>query len=428
MRAPLASTYECDVRIFPWSIILLREGPLFEESISCAAAALILVLLVGFYQGVSKGLLGDVNMSFFFGLEHSNKDFETEEAFGKNTFTTAFPVALANYLAEARQLPMNYIVASVDADGNPTTQRIDAPLSEIWGCEPASAYFGFEDSFEGYTRYATGEANRSDLVVRNAATDEEVSAFEVKLVAVPTSGTAQADREHQCCELVVRPPSIEQLCFSVAASFGPERRQEIGDSIVSLLRNPIDWSWDNEDYMKERRSVIVDAANEIIRTGIESQKPFVLVGEWRTENQKPVLDPECFDVFFFSNLAFLQLFTAAAKREIAKDAKTIGRPMRALIWFVKSMFDYAAQGRVTFERTHSLVTFGGQTDKAGSFTSDGIRPFIVCENFIHPRIKADEAGRIISPEGVALLKPERRLDAVLIHRSMEELLNMLRFD
>lgn len=115
------------------------------------------------------------------------------------------------------------------------------------------------------------------------------------------------------------------------------------------------------------------------------------------------------------------------KREIATSTSSIGRPARALIWFIKSMFDYSAQGRVTFERTHSLVTFGGQTDKAGSFTSGGIRSFIKSKHFIHPRISVNETNEILLPEGAALLKPERRLDAVLIHRSMEELLGMLQF-
>ena len=249
----------------------------------------------------------------------------------------------------------------------------------------------------------------------------------MKLVAVPTSGTARMPRDEQCCELVVRPPSIEQLCFSFAASFGPLRRQEVGEVIVAELGSPIDYEWSNEDFMKRHRSNVLAASNELIRRCIPKQKPLVLIGEWRTQGQEPVLDNECYDVFFFSNAAFLQLFTSAMKREIATSTSSIGRPARALIWFIKSMFDYSAQGRVTFERTHSLVTFGGQTDKAGSFTSGGIRPFIKSKHFIHPRISVNETNEILLPEGAALLKPERRLDAVLIHRSMEELLGMLQF-
>ena len=367
-------------------------------------------------------------MTYLYGLEHSNKDFKNKSAFGKNTFTTAFPVALANYLAREKNMPMNYIMAVIDENGMPSTRQVPIPLEDIIGCDLYDAEYCFEDSFEQYNQYAVNEANRSDIVVKDRTTGAEVSAFEVKLVAVPTSSTARMPREDQCCELVVRPPSIEQLCFSFAASFGPSRRQEIGDVIVTTLGNPIDYDWPSEDYMKKHRSNVLAASNELIRRCTDTQKPLVLIGEWRTQGQEPELDDECYDAFFFSNAAFLQLFTSAMAREIAADASSIGRPARALIWFVKSMFDYSAQGRVTFERTHSLVTFGGQTDKAGSFTSSGIRPFIKSNSFVHPRIAANETNEILLPEGAALLKPERRLDAVLIHRSMEDLLDMLQFD
>ena len=68
-----------------------------------------------------------------------------------------------------------------------------------------------------------------------------------------------------------------------------------------------------------------------------------------------------------------------------------------------------------FERTHSQITFGGQTDKAGSFTSGNIEKFVMSDNFMFPRVKSWEYEKIITTDGVALLKPERRLDAVLIH-------------
>lgn len=158
-------------------------------------------------------------MTYLYGLEHSNKDFKNKSAFGKNTFTTAFPVALANYLAREKNMPMNYIMAVIDENGMPSTRQVPIPLEDIIGCDLYDAEYCFEDSFEQYNQYAVNEANRSDIVVKDRTTGAEVSAFEVKLVAVPTSSTARMPREDQCCELVVRPPSIEQLCFSFAASF-----------------------------------------------------------------------------------------------------------------------------------------------------------------------------------------------------------------
>ena len=160
-------------------------------------------------------------MTYLYGLTHSNKDFESGDAFGKNTFTTAFPIALANYLACEKNLPMNYIVADLGEGDAPTTKHKLTPLKDIIGCDPYDAEYHFEDSFEQYSQYAVNEANRSDIVVKNRITGDEVSAFEVKLVAVPTSGTARMPRDEQCCELVVRPPSIEQLCFSLPHRLAP---------------------------------------------------------------------------------------------------------------------------------------------------------------------------------------------------------------
>ncbi|TGY68179.1 HindVP family restriction endonuclease [Enterorhabdus sp. NM05_H27] len=363
--------------------------------------------------------------SFLFGLDHSNKDFTREESYGKNTFTTAFPVALSNYI-DSKGLLQNYIQAVVFDDDRPDVQQVQIPLEDLLGIASGQAYYGFEDSFSGYDAYAVNRANRSDIVVKNSQTGEELCALEVKLVAVPTSSTATRKREQQCCELVVRPPSIEQLCFSVAASFGANNRQFLGDLIVKALGDPIDYDWQNEQFMIARREKILNAAYDIIEQGITCQRPLVLMGEWRTKGQEPDLDEDCFDCFFWSNLAFLQLFTNATEKAIERDERIIKRPERALIWFIKSIFDYAAQGKVTFERTHSLITFGGQTDKAGSFTGNNILPFVESQNFLYPRIKESERCRIISDEGAAMLKPERRLDAVLISLGMRDLLERLK--
>ena len=359
-------------------------------------------------------------MSYMYGLESSNKDFTDPESFGKNTFTTAFPVALARYMDAEKGLDMNYIRAILGNDGIPRTEQVMVPLSDLIGIEPKDAYFSLEDSFAGYDEYATNEANRSDVVVKDKQTGKEISAFEVKLVAVPTSATAGCSREEQACELVVRPPSVEQLCFSIASSLPRSERLVFSDIIVAALGNPIDYDWGNEAFMKAHRQNILDAADEISRQMIDKQAPFALMGEWRTLGQEPEFDDECFDAFFFSNVAFLQLFSNVVRNSILRN-KPLGRPERSLIWFIKSMFDYAAQGTVTFERTHSLVAFGGQSDKAGSFTSNSIRPFVISENFIHPRVMSEEYSRVIMPEGVAMLKPERRLDAVLMSLSLKEI-------
>lgn len=351
--------------------------------------------------------------SYLYGLEHASHDFTKEKAFGKNIFTNAFPVSLLSYMSTELDLEPNYIRAKV-IGGNPSVEHITLPLEELIGVRINDAFWSFEDSFDGYNRLATtGTANRSDLVVKSRSTGKETRAFEVKLVTAPTSGTASKPREQQSCEIVVRPPTIEQMCFSIAASYGPAKRHEIGDMIADRLVHPMDFEWSNERYMLGKLPLVVDAAEDIIREGAELQTPFVLNALWRTKGKSSVFDDECFDVFIWSDLAFLQLFTQGARRAIEAESTEISRPSRSVIWLVKSLFDYSAQGKVTFGRTHSEITYGGQTDKAGAFSGNSVMPLIGCNNFYHPRVGKDAYKAIIAPEGIELLSPERRLDGFI---------------
>lgn len=353
--------------------------------------------------------------SFLYGLENSNHDFTVEKSFGKNIFTNAFPVALAAYIDD-KGLGQNYISARVEDDSSISVEHGLVPLGDLIGVAHRDAFWAFEDSFSGYDILSTGVANRSDLVVKSLSGKNELSAFEVKLVAAPTSGTADRPREQQSCEIVVRPPTIEQMCFSIASSYGFDRHHDIGDMIAAKLGSPMDYQWSNEAYMLEKLPLVVAAAEEIVREGIDAQTPFVLNALWRTQGKSTVFDSECFDVFFWSDLAFLQLFTRAARRAIASGKASIGRPERSVVWLVKSLFDYAVQSAVTFERTHSQITYGGQTDKAGAFSGSAVMDLLRCANFDHPRIAAEEYENIILPEGIALLSPERRLDGFIKSR------------
>lgn len=350
--------------------------------------------------------------SYLYGLDHASHDFTKVDSFGKNVFTNAFPASLAVYMHKEKSLELGWVEA-ISSGGTLTIAHGHKPLPDILGVDPDYAHWSFESPYDGYDIYATGQVNKSDLVVSDVRTGREASAFEVKLTVVPTSNTADHPRDDQSCELVVRPPSIEQLCFSIAAGYGPERRHDIGDAIASCLECPMDYEWNNERYMLEKLPKVVEAAETVAINDIDNQRPFLLDAIWRTEGKSPVFDREAFDAFFWSDIAFMQFFTRAAKAQIANKKKTIDRPARAVIWLVKSLWDYSTQGKVTFEKTHSSVTFGGQTDKAGAFTGNVSLAMVKCEDFIHPRVARSEISRIITPEGVAFLSPERRLDGVL---------------
>lgn len=351
-----------------------------------------------------------MNEPLLFGLGNANHVFDEKhksEAFGKNIFTNAFPIALAQYMDSIGLGPI-CIRAKVN-DGKLTTEQVEIPLSDQIYCDPAKARWLFEESYDEYRTFATGAPNRSDIVVENGATGEHAAALEVKLITVPNSATAHFEREQQSCELVSRPPSIEQLCFSIARSFGYDHRHDIGDIIAESLHNPMDYKWSDEHFMLDHLAEIVEAAENVAIEGIDEQHTFALSAIWRTKGQNPVLDDECFDVFTWTDMAFMQLFTSS----VSKDAKAISRPARSVIWLVKALFDYSVQGKVTFEKTHSDITFGTQSDKAASFTGPKMLRFIGGETFMHPRVKSEDYTKIIAPHAVDYLKPERRLDAVL---------------
>ena len=354
-----------------------------------------------------------MSSSYLYGLEHATHDFTKERSFGKNIFTNALPISLSVYMAAVLGLDPGWVKA-VDRDGRLDIEHGARPLSDIIGVAPEDAYWCFEEGFNGYDRYATGQVNNSDIVVKNRHTGAEVSAFEVKLTVVPTSSTACKPRNEQSCELVVRPPSIEQLCFSIAAGYGPDRRHDIGDIIAEHLRCPMDYDWSNERYMLDKLRFVTEAAEEIALCNIDKQRPFLLDAIWRTIGKSPALDEEAFDVFFWSDLAFLQFFTKSTWTQIKNCDNRIGRPARSVIWLVKALWDYSTQGLVTFERAHSAITFGGQTDKAGAFTGAVSLDMVKCEQFFHPRIRRDEYLNIVKPEGIRFLSPERRLDGVLV--------------
>lgn len=356
------------------------------------------------------------NINIPFGMSHTSRE-TLESLMTKNNFTTEAPLIFAMYLDhEYRRGPV-LITTFQNDNGDLSTRQCEVPLSEILSVNPDDAYFSFETSFEGYNRYAIEEANRSDVVVINRTNNNHVAAFEIKLCVVPNSGTANRDHNNQSCEIVVRPPSIEQLAFSIADTYGEAGREELRRIIVeSLGGNTQGFDWSNEIFMKDRINQILNAAKAIAINRIESQKPFAMTGIWRTQGQSGLLEENCFDVFVWTNLSFLQLLTS----ESPIKRNRITRPGRSLIWLIKALYDYSIQGMVDFDRAHSEITFGTQTDKAGAFAGNSTYQFLSGERLSRPLIPRSDLPRLIPNEAIALFMPERRLDATLFYADQIE--------
>ncbi len=356
-----------------------------------------------------------------FGLEHSNHDFSDPSSFGKNIFTNAFPIALGQYMHLERQLKPIQIEA-VTRNGNIYTQQTPVSWEKVINAEPENAQFEFEGNYDGYDKYTHGQANASDVVIKTLD-GEHRRGLEVKLVVVPTSSSAKRDRHEQTCELVVRPPSIEQLAFSICHSFGLDRRYELLDLIRNALGKPMDYKWADRSYMARKLPLIVDATEHIIAAGETIQTPLVLMAVWRSQGQTPLLDEHAFDLFVWTDMAFLELFASAVRNRSSKSQKTITRPARSLIWLIYTLWEYAAQESLRFEGAHSKITYGSQSDKAGSFTRNSIHKFVKGQEFFYPRIKDSEVYGIVKEEFLEELSPERRLDQALV---LQHLLNIKR--
>lgn len=342
-------------------------------------------------------------------MERSNHDFTNPRSLGKNTFTNAFPVALANYMHSQRGLTIPVVTATMSSDGSIGRTHVRTSWRDIIGVDPAEAYYSFETIFDGYRPLTYGTPNQSDVVVIDSE-NRHCRPLEIKLVVVPTSGTASYDRSRQGCEIVVRPPSVEQLTFSIAHSFGEGRRHELSDLIAKILVHPSDYSWVDTRYMREKMPLIVEAARAVVRAGVSTQTPLFLIAEWRTEGQSPRLEENAFDAFVVTDLAFLTLFIGAANAASSRDG--ISRPERSLIWLIHSLLNWSTQSSLNFSHVHARFTYGSQTDKAGAFTH-AARDLLMSPEFLYPRVLRDEMRKIVSPEALVELMPERRLDAAL---------------
>lgn len=120
--------------------------------------------------------------SLLFGLSNSNHVFDEKhtKSFGKNIFTNAFPIALAQYMDSVGIGPI-CIRALIDG-GKLATEQVEVPFSDLLGCDVKKARWQFEESYSEYQAYATGTPNRSDIVVVDGDTGKQATALEVKLV------------------------------------------------------------------------------------------------------------------------------------------------------------------------------------------------------------------------------------------------------
>lgn len=345
-----------------------------------------------------------------YGVNTASHDFDKREAWGKNIFTNTMPVALAQYMDLAMFLKPVLISAEQYGSGRLSTrQSTETSWQEIIKTDPMDARFLFEYPFDGFKRFTRKLPEKSDVVVTDSQ-GNHTRALEIKLTVVPDNNTRSRESDKQACEIVVRPPTIEQLAYSICASFGESKRQELNELILRHVPNPQQFRWSDEKYVIAHFEMIKNAVSALITNGIDVQEPLVLNVIWRTEDASPELQERCFEVFVWTNFAFLVMFLDAAT---GTRSTRLTRPQRSLVWLVKLLYDYSSQAHIDRADVFTTITYGAQSDKAGAFNGSVTHKYLGGKYLSSPRIGRSEISNIVIGQGAQYLAPERRLDAAI---------------
>jgi HindVP restriction endonuclease len=347
-----------------------------------------------------------------FALKYSNRDFTQKEAWGKNCFNTSFPASLCSYLY-SKNLDNIYI----KLNSNLEIEHSRVSTASFYKIQPDSEniFYAFETQFTPYQRYLIGALPRADLVVQQKETGFCLQAVEIKLTALPDNSTCDSlDEAFYGCEIVVRPDTIAYLACSIAEYFAQN---------MSLLQNLIVGDFEEINDWTEPIEVIphlsnmFDSIRAIIITMVEKQSPIIMQPIWKTISKSPKLADNCFDVFIWSNLAFIKLILDSSRLD-SKPTQTItiGRHIRAVIWLFKMIHDFSLQSQFNYGKIVDIA-YNTKNDKAFSVNGRFTNTYMRSEVLRMPRIQKNEIKEIILGGGQNLLSPERRLDAIIYNSS-----------
>lgn len=304
----------------------------------------------------------------------------------------------------------------IDNDINPnfiqwrnSAKLISEPSSDqLFGFDLKNkeVYFAFESQYKPYQKFTLDELPRTDLVIRENSIDgHDISAFEIKLTALPDSTTCDLSQSEYGCELVVRPDSIVYLAASLSIG-----NSSIGEYFNSDTKfENLDWT-SSKSILANFNKIVQDLENALAGAE-ESQKPFLLQPVWKTKGKSPELHENCLDMFVWSDLAFAKFVVSLV--DIEESKVKINRASRTLVWLYKMLYEIGKTGSTQHRRIIDELTYGTKNDK--SFAASGIvtSPWMTCGNLSKPRVTRNKISEIILGGGQKLLSPERRFDAVI---------------
>ena len=348
-------------------------------------------------------------MPALFGLEHTNRDFSHEDAWGKNSFNNAFPAALACYMHSKQLAPILIKLTS-----ELKTEHGQIPVDELFGVPPLSPglFFDFERAYVPYESLVTGTLPRIDLVIcalnKEGTVEKALRGIEIKLTAIPDNSTADLAPDQYGPEIVVRPDTIVYIALSIATNY-LGREQVLRDLILPVSSTIVDWNDANE--IATKLGAIRSAIDAVLVESLGMQEPLVLQPVWKTKGKTLELEDQALDAFVWTDYAFTRLFIDQLSKPEPGDR--INRQVRTAVWLLKMLHDFATEGKIDHTSTIRRITFGAQSDKAFAVSGRITRNYLRCPELITPRIGKHELKNIILDGGEDMLSPERRFDAAI---------------
>lgn len=343
-----------------------------------------------------------------FGINHSNRNFENKDSWGKNQFNSSFPTALAVFM-ETQGFGSVYL----KLDSNLKVIHDSISTSELFGINPMSdeLFYSFESPYLPYQQFLIGSFPRIDIVTMNKTTSSCLRGIEVKLTAIPDNSTCLLSENQYGSELVIRPDTIVYLACSIVSRYQnnlPRLRELIGNGFDAIA------DWREGSNVLSAVSRMSQSIDRIALEAIEFQSPLVMQPIWKTEGKSPRLSDNCLDIFVWSDLAFTQLFLNVARGEL-NVLKTVTRQVRTVVWLFKMIYDFSLHGQIDHASIIDSLSFDTKNDKAFAINGKVTHPYMKGNILTKPRVLRSQIREIILGGGQNLLSPERRFDAIIFN-------------
>jgi len=339
-----------------------------------------------------------------FGLKNSNRDFTSQDSWGKNQFNSSFPAALCCYLAH-KNLNANYL----KINSQKTYEVGEISISDAFGADPLSSntHFSFEAIHAPFQPFVKGELPRTDLVIQTTPSGVCNRGLEVKLTALPDHTTCALADNAFSSEIVVRPDTVVYLACSIIKSI---KKSDLKQYLTVKENDISDWS--EPHLVLTKLPKILKNLKELAANFNDKQTPFLLQPVWKTEGKSPRLADNCLDVFIWSDAGFLWFINEIASTD---NPTKISRHLRTNVWLYKMLLDYYDNGSFSHKEIIDKLSFNTKNDKAFSSAGNTTHKFLTCANLTKPRILKKEIKEIILGGGQNLLSPERRFDAIIFN-------------